>query len=752
MLPRPPWTESNRHMVTTLDSCPRCGYALEQPPPPFVVPPPPVLSYAAPYRPTAPASPPAAAPRLSAASVPKILLGLGATCLLVAAVIFLAVAWSWLGIGGRTAVLVGLTAASALAGQWLARRDLTIAAEALTIVALGLVVVDLFGARRAAWIDVPDEFFLTLLGGALLIVSLPLCAGATRLVAPQVAVPLGLALVALGVGADTQRLQVVAVAAVLAFTALAVLGRFFETHVLAWTAVVCGVLAFGAQAMLAVDAAEPATWQALWVQGHGVGLIVLAGTALLPWLAVRGHDDLRQLVCAFSVSVLTFTAALPVFDEGATAITLAAAVGSVVWAVASGIAPPRWYAVPRVPLVGSLVVLVPVPAALSAQAVANLFTVSDPFTADWLARLGPAPHVGNPVLLPIGVAVVALAAAVTLPRPSHLRYAALGIAALTGLTVLLTAAQYPLPLVAFVAVLGPFGLVLAFPSAVLTLLVLGEITLLAAYVLFRRSGQVATVAGLVLPAALAGFLWTGGHVLDVPYDRCSLVTVVVLGLLALALPRLEVELSTSLAVLVSACGGIPLAADVSVSLAVHLTLAGALIMASSLVHRDHRRLAWLGGLLLAAATWVRLYDVGVQAPEAYTLPTAVALVLVGVHRLSRDFDADTATTLLPGLGLATVPSLLWALADPVSTRATLLGAACLVLLLGGAALRWSAPVVVGGLVGATLLLRELAPYAAQTPQWVVIGAAGTVLIGAGITWESRLRDLRQAAGYLGRLR
>jgi len=77
---------------------------------------------------------------------------------------------------------------------------------------------------------------------------------------------------------------------------------------------------------------------------------------------------------------------------------------------------------------------------------------------------------------------------------------------------------------------------------------------------------------------------------------------------------------------------------------------------------------------------------------------------------------------------------------------------CLALLLGGTALRWSAPVVVGWLVGGALVLRELAPYAAQTPQWVVIGAAGTVLIGAGITWEARLRELRQAAGYLGRLR
>ena len=70
----------------------------------------------------------------------------------------------------------------------------------------------------------------------------------------------------------------------------------------------------------------------------------------------------------------------------------------------------------------------------------------------------------------------------------------------------------------------------------------------------------------------------------------------------------------------------------------------------------------------------------------------------------------------------------------------------------GAHLRWHAPVLVGGLVGGTVVLRELAPYALQTPQWVLIGAAGTVLIACGITWESRMRDLQHAAAYLGRLR
>ena len=146
-------------------------------------------------------------------------------------------------------------------------------------------------------------------------------------------------------------------------------------------------------------------------------------------------------------------------------------------------------------------------------------------------------------------------------------------------------------------------------------------------------------------------------------------------------------------------------------------------------------------------------DLGVDAPEAYTLPSAVALVLVGLRRLGRDPGAATLTALAPGLVLATVPSLLWLLVtDPVSVRALLLGLGCLGLVLAGVRLRWNAPLVVGSLVGGLLVLRELAPYAGATPQWVLIGLAGTLLTVVGVTWESRMQDLRHAAAYLGRLR
>ena len=47
-----------------------------------------------------------------------------------------------------------------------------------------------------------------------------------------------------------------------------------------------------------------------------------------------------------------------------------------------------------------------------------------------------------------------------------------------------------------------------------------------------------------------------------------------------------------------------------------------------------------------------------------------------------------------------------------------------------------------------LVLRELAPYAADLPPWVVIGLSGTLLLVVGVTWESRMRDVRTATRYV----
>ena len=51
------------------------------------------------------------------------------------------------------------------------------------------------------------------------------------------------------------------------------------------------------------------------------------------------------------------------------------------------------------------------------------------------------------------------------------------------------------------------------------------------------------------------------------------------------------------------------------------------------------------------------------------------------------------------------------------------------------------------------MLRLAAPYVGDAvPRWVLIGGAGALLIAVGATWERRLAEARQLAGYVRALR
>jgi hypothetical protein len=55
--------------------------------------------------------------------------------------------------------------------------------------------------------------------------------------------------------------------------------------------------------------------------------------------------------------------------------------------------------------------------------------------------------------------------------------------------------------------------------------------------------------------------------------------------------------------------------------------------------------------------------------------------------------------------------------------------------------RLQAPLAIGGAVLAADAVLLLAPYAAALPRWLVLGAAGTLLVAVGATYERRRRDL-----------
>ena len=751
---------------------------------------------------------------LSGASVPKILLGLGALCLLVAALVFLAVTWSAMGVAGRTATLVGFTVVAGGLSAWAARRDLRAASESLGVVALGLLSFDMFGARDAGWfgdIDVPAFFVLL---GAVLALAGTAAATAVRRT-PVGAFAGGEVFAALGIGAAA--------------------AGFVATEWLTWSPALSVVVVLTAAAALAAHAARMTV---LSVGATAVSLLAWATLAGSAWDRAAAHPSLRELWVDLEVWPLLMAAALvgalalvtrlplvvrltslsvaylllagavlaPFVDETATERTAAAALLVLVVSAATWYAPKPWRrstgAVVGLGLVWMFV-------AGLVLAVEGLERITEAGDAMWSGGLGDsfpdravaewelAAWLLPVVMLAVAFALVAVARSVTWADRLVAPLLDLDLVLAVGaLTAALTLGLYPVPIWAVTVVLLatavgftavslrrqqalPLVLSAVFLALALVLALHAEWLMLAtlavtlgaalAVHLRWRGLEVGVGAGALVAGATAGLVWTLGALLDASAQWTAVAALLVLAALVLGGPYVDARIrvsgpasyarvGTEVTALVGA-GVVSLAAvDLAGSssqatwAAVYLTLMGAAASAMALLRPDRRLVGWVGGFLLAVASWVRLRDLGVDTPEAYTLPSAVALLVVGYVHLRRDPRAGTMTSLTPGLALGLVPSLLWVLADPIAIRSLLLGVACLVLVLAGVRLHWSAPVVLGAVVGTILVVRLAIPVVEPVPRWALIGAAGILLVTVGITWEKRVRDARRIAGYVRGLR
>lgn len=749
---------------------------------------------------------------LSAASVPKILLGLGAICLLVAALVFLAVTWSSMGVGARTATLLGFTAVTAALAAWMCRRDLRGAAEALSLVSLGLLTMDLFGARAADWFgDLSTPGFMVGLGAvlagagagaALLARRTPVSA----LTAPELVSGVGVGVLAVGLaeldGDRTGLLLVLAtvLAGALTWAAARVRLRFTAALAGAVTVLVWFGLLFHA-----LEAASEASFAALWGRGEVVELLATSALAGAVVLVRDLATAARVAAGALGMTVLAVALAIPAFDETGTAVTLTGVAVLLGAGAAAWLLPRPWGLTAVLTQVVAAVGVIVALAATAADVAGRLGEVT---VASWSGRPGdvlPAAAAGLPApwLAPVVVVTLLLTGA-SLTRASAtlddvvsaVTDVRLG-AGLLAAAAVVTLAAYPVPvwtvLLALLVLTAGFlawwsarpaaaalvlaGVFLAGAVAVgayeewFTVAATTSALVAAALVHLRASRlETAAVAGALAPAALAGDAWTWGALVDAAGTWTALAGLLLLAATALTLhlypagwwrcgsataARTGVEAGAAAVAVPLGLAGVLSAGTGAEATwtAVYLTVAGAAVVAMSLVRSDRRQLTWAGSALLVLASWVRLADLGVNEPEPYTLPAALALVVVGALRLRRDPDADTVGAVGPGLTLALVPSLLWVLDDPMTLRGLVLGAACLVLVLVGLRGRWSAPLVIGAAVGGVLVVRMAAPYVdAAVPRWVLIGAAGALLIATGVTWERRLQEARHMVGYVRSLR
>jgi hypothetical protein len=157
----------------------------------------------------------------------------------------------------------------------------------------------------------------------------------------------------------------------------------------------------------------------------------------------------------------------------------------------------------------------------------------------------------------------------------------------------------------------------------------------------------------------------------------------------------------------------------------------------------------LGGALLVSGT--------ADPFELATVPVAVALIVGGSVRLTRDRGRGSWPELGPGLVILLVPSLaanlgfgneLW--------RVVALGVVALLVFGAGLALKLQAPTLLGATVVVVHALAQLWPWISglygSVPWWLWAGIGGIVLIVLAATYESRIRDLKAVARGISSLR
>lgn len=735
-----------------------------------------------------PAGVPAPRAGLSAASVPRILLGLGALCLLVAALVFLAVAWAALGVEGRTVVLCLFTLVAGALTVVVVRRDLRAGAEALASVTLGLVALDLAGIWNAGWLgDVSDEGFMVAAG---LIVAAASAAAARwamgtpvgTLVSAEVIATIALITAAVAVPELIGQGEAVGSLAAMAVFALgAAAGRVLHLRVLTVGAAGGVAICWAVLVFVGILRLDELTIAHLW--GDLVVWPLLVATALVAALAVpRGLPrELRIVAAATAVFLGTLVVTAASFDESPTRLALVELGVVLTFAVLVTRLAGAWSWICAAPSVVAALGLGVSVVRLTAVAVADL-VLNEPWSRGVLDRIdGPDVPWTWPLLLPAGVIGISLTVATLLrctdraPRSVIVPgiaavvvaaallptlYGAPLVVAVTAVvvaTVLLAVAAVKLSRVSLLVTalaLVVLALFAALASDWITAGLLAGLTLAAVAAELRGSrlsDGVASAGAFVAPLSAAGLIWTVGHLAGLDIAVRALPVLLVLGVAIIARPLVERELATAAAAALVIGGSVLGAGTLDQTwLAIHLTTAGVVATVSSLLHPSRRHLGWLGLALLTSAQWIRLNQIGVGTVEAYTLPLAVVLLVVGTVTLLRGHESSLKA-LSPGLGLALVPSLLLVLDDPVSLRAVLLGLACIGSVFVGLARGWSAPLLAGAAVGALVVLRE-ATYAQVLPQWMMIGLVGVVLTVVGVTWERRLQEIHRVSDYVRGLR
>jgi len=757
------------------------------------------LTSGLPVAPPLPVAAPSSARRrgLSAASVPTILFGVGAICLLVAAIVFVAVAWSSLGLGARTSILLVVTGSFAALATRLTLRGLRGAAETFWLVVGALVTIDLVAAYAAGLLGydhLEGRHAVAVLGTALLGLGLGVGlwvrrTGLSGLVAPTLLSTAGALLVTGGEGWAAPSTAAGATGAVLALVGLATATRALGLRHTAYAVSGLAVVSWAVLVSAGLDRAAEVDASSWWRDLAGWPLLAAAVLAAAPAFSRLLPTTVRTLAAAASELALVLLVVGPGAGADTEIVVLAGLTVALV--VTSVVAPRTWnvpatcysalagvvgggYALLRpldslqglpttaprdatgfgLHLLGSsgapsgwtAVVVVAVVVLVGA---ALIRWIDDPAARDVAQRCW---LVGAPTLVALGATTTFLESGPTVLAAVAAWSATLAVLAVLARTVRGAPAPAVLGAVGYLGVLGLRFAVASHPLAAL----LATGIAVGLWVGYRRTSAEVASRAITGAAALvaAGFAATHWPYLVGGTGNAAGLTLAVvasvLGVAAAWISRPGDRLVLELTALILGLGATAFPDDAAVTTLV-LTVVGSAVALVAVLHQDRDEVAWLGTAILGVAAGLRV-AAELSVPELATAPAAVLLLVAGTHRLRTDDAVSSVRVLGSGLTLALLPTLLLALDEPVSARAAGLGAAAVLAVAAGIGQRWAAPFLAGSAVLVVLAVRHLGPVAEALPRWISLGAVGALLLAVAITWESRRRQLEVAERYLAALR
>jgi hypothetical protein len=671
-----------------------------------------------------------------------ILLTLGGLCLVVAAIVFITVSWGSFGLSAKVAVLGGVTLLLAIASAAVTRQGLRGSAETLWTITLLDLALDLSAARYANLAGVRTIPFATYsaLAAALVAVAATLVCLVTRdgartapLAAPQVVAALAATAAGGSVCHQLQLLPWLSLALVpAALFALTLAARAARLSIGASVCAALAVIDCTGLVLLGLDNVIAGNFTAGLLDGHGWALpaagLLLICAAAVPQVFVQA--DLRIASAAVGIGAvagtgLAIAAGYLPFGAALALLVLAATATSYlrtrIWQPASAI-------VLAIVLAAAVTTV-----ALTAMAGAAV----DSASAHGMWQHGPAAQLVH--RLPVS-AIALLMLLVVVSGAVELRSSHYGVA--VPLHWNLAGA---LPVGAGIAMaLDPNVSAAAgvwFAAAALGVLLAHR---------YRRAELLAPVG----VAALVGQV--GALAAAWPTIGFAIGGALLNGLLWCANParrlRTALEFLGITELFLGVAAGTQLVQPADWTPAVVGLLAVTVAFGSGAALSASRRWwSWLALASLTAAIWIESAARSLHAPEVYSVPAGLLLLAIGTVGVRGATKPTSWLTLAPGLAVLTAPTLLLALEAPLSWRAIAIGSAAVVMVIAGAQWRGQAPLLIGATELAMLVLRELSPYALAAPRWITIGAVGMLLLGMGITWERRVKNLQDAQRLLASL-